>query len=364
MLVLRVKVESLTEGYRLIADVKGKTNSPLVPRNTVITREIIDVLRAFLIEEVEVEKIANTKVITEQKRMNINEPKLEKENVTIHKEEFYYNYSKVVDEFQKEFKKWQAGIDIDIYTIRKNIIPLFEEFLAQPYHLLLLHKYGENKEYFFHHAVATALISGLIAKKLDLPRSDTNQVILAAILSNCGMAKLDVQLMRKTIYTEAEQKELRKHPGISYKMVQDIPSLNTAAKLAILQHEEREDGSGFPFGEKSDRIHLYAKIIACSDEYYKMVWEPETMQKNISLNVIEKMDHEIFGKININVLEALKACIAQYAVDMNVKLSNKNTGKVVFVDLNHPSRPVIKLENDGKIISLNEVQKLQIIDIY
>mgnify|MGYP001164604621 CR=1 FL=1 len=363
---MRVKVESLTEGYRLIADVKGKTNLPLVPRNTVITREIIDVLRAFLIEEVEVEKIAYTKVITEQKRTNINEPNMEKETeiVTMQKEEFYYNYSKVVEEFRKEFKKWQAGIDIDIYTIRKNIIPLFEEFLALPYHLLLIHKYGENGKYFFHQAVAIALISGLIAKKLDLPRSDTNQVILAAILSNCGMAKLDVQLMRKTVHTEAEQKELRKHPGISYKMVQDIPSLNTAAKLAILQHEEREDGSGFPFGEKSERIHLYAKIIACSDEYYKMVWDPETMQKNIPLNVIEKMDHEIFGKININVLEALKACIAQYAVDMNVRLSNKDTGKIVFVDLNHPSRPVIKLENGGEIISLNEEQKLQIIDIY
>ena len=67
---MRVKVESLTEGYRLIADVRGKTNLPRAPE-PVITREIIDVLRAFLIEEVEVEKIAYTKVITEQKERTL-----------------------------------------------------------------------------------------------------------------------------------------------------------------------------------------------------------------------------------------------------------------------------------------------------
>ena len=35
-------------------------------------------------------------------------------------------------------------------------------------------------------------------------------------------------------------------------MVQHIPSLKEGAKVAILQHHERLDGSGYPFGVKSE----------------------------------------------------------------------------------------------------------------
>ena len=51
----------------------------------------------------------------------------ETEIVTMQKEEFYYNLFEVVEEFRKEFKTWQAGIDIDIYTIRRILIPLLEK---------------------------------------------------------------------------------------------------------------------------------------------------------------------------------------------------------------------------------------------
>ena len=51
---MKVKVSELKEGYRLLEDVTSLTKYPIVPKNTVITDEIIEVLKAFLIEEVNV----------------------------------------------------------------------------------------------------------------------------------------------------------------------------------------------------------------------------------------------------------------------------------------------------------------------
>mgnify|MGYP001947115492 CR=1 FL=1 len=347
-------------------DVKGKTGKPIVPRNTLITGEIIDVLQAFLIDEVDVEEVDYNKTTTKMNKDGKHEDtkQVVQPVPSLQKGEFVDHYLQVVDQLKKEFKKWQAGIDVDVLTIRKNIIPLFDHFLKNPYHLLVIHKYGQKQDDFYLHAISTALISGLIAKKLDFPKSDANQVVLAAVLSNCGMAKLDPVLMKKSFYTEIEEKEIRKHPGFSYKMVQDIPSLNQGAKLAILQHEEREDGSGYPFGEKGDRIHPYAKIIACSDEYYKIFRNPKNSRTTTPFQAIEKLESECFGKIAIDVIDALKTSIAQYAVDVNVLLSNHMAGKIVFVDLNSLSQPVVRLEEDGQIISLHEQPQLKIIDVF
>lgn len=362
---MKIKVTSLTEGFRLSNDVEGKTKEPIVPRNTVITKEIIEVLRAFLIDEVEVERVEDVKTAKREGREKRTEETQRDEQLVamIQTDEFVTNYLQVVEQFKIEFKKWQSGKDVDVFTIRNSLIPLFEDIIEHPHHLLFIHKYGNKKDYLFHHAVATALISGMIARKLNLPKSDTNQVVLATVLSNSGMAKLEPYIVTKTSFTEAEQSEIRKHPVLSFKMVQHIPSLNHGAKLATLQHEEREDGSGFPFGEKGDRIHSYAKIIACSDEYYKIVYSPEDFGKTTPFAAIEKMEINCFGKIDIGVLEALKACMAQYAVAVDVQLSNEKAGTIVFVDPNNLAQPVVRLKENGQIISLAERTDLTIDDI-
>src|SRR5690606_37653845 len=56
--IMKVKVDALTEGVRLVNDVMGKTTEPIVPRNTIVTKKIIEVLQAFSIEEVDVEQVS------------------------------------------------------------------------------------------------------------------------------------------------------------------------------------------------------------------------------------------------------------------------------------------------------------------
>lgn len=352
--IMKVKVDTLTEGVRLVNDVMGKTTEPIVPRNTIVTKKIIEVLQAFSIEEVDVEQVSPVDSYRKEDSLKPSErisPDSEIESPRM-ENEFLNDYNEAVKLFKKEFKKWQAGINVEIYTIRNSIIELFEQFSKNAQQLVFLHNYGKKEEYFFHHAVATALISGAVARNMHLRKSEINQVILATILSNCGMAKLDPKLLSKEKWTDVDKKEYLKHPGMSYKMVEHIPSLSTAAKLAILQHEEREDGTGFPFGEQSKKIHPFAKIIACSDLYYQIVWNPFSFEKKTSFAAIDQLEYESFGKYDIHTVKALIECIAKYAIELDVQLSNGITGKIVYVDSNHPSRPVIKLEGSGQIISL------------
>ena len=88
-------------------------------------------------------------------------------------------------------------------------------------------------------------------------------------------------------------------------MIQDSPLLKSELKLAIFQHHERLDGSGYPKGEKLDNISVYSQIIAVADVYHAMTSERIYRAKSSPFKVLEMIREEEFGKYNIEVVHAL-----------------------------------------------------------
>ena len=84
-------------------------------------------------------------------------------------------------------------------------------------------------------------------------------------MADAGLAKTEVTI-------DSSQAD-RKHPIRSYEMIKNEPTLTDHAKLAIVQHHERLDGSGFPMQLQADKIHPYAQIIAVSDRYFTLLLE-------------------------------------------------------------------------------------------
>ena len=112
-------------------------------------------------------------------------------------------------------------------------------------------------KYIAHHSIAVGIISGAIAKKLRYPPGQINQIATAGLMADVGMAKVDVKIREKKSYlTETDFSEIKKHTIYSFQMIKDSPLLKPEMKLAIFQHHERLDGSGYPKGEKMESISL------------------------------------------------------------------------------------------------------------
>ncbi|WAA12304.1 HD-GYP domain-containing protein [Fervidibacillus halotolerans] len=361
---MKVKVIDLKEGYRIIEDVKGLTKYPIVPKKTMVTEEIIKVLKAFSIEEVNVERVANRKInekILEKKQWekNSNRP-LE---IKDHRNSFFHQYVKAVESYKNQFTNWQAGTPININRVRQMMIPLIEALENHPIQLLLLQNYVKKSDYLFHHAVSTGLISAYIAKRLNLEKGDIIQITLAGCLSDCGMAKVNPEILQRETLTEEEKEEIKMHTTYSYKMVKNIPSLNAAAKLAVFQHHERLDGSGYPLGEKGDRIHLYAKIIAISDVYHAVVCDRVYKEKKSPFQALEILNYEQIGQFDLKIVKTFTSSIISFSLNEYVKLSNGQTARVIYIHHHDPTRPVVKIEESGEIISLGKNKELYIKEI-
>ena len=115
------------------------------------------------------------------------------------------------------------------------------------------------------HQRRVAELAVAIARRMVLPRDKVRAVELAGILHDIGKIRVPTSIMnRPGKLLETERELLKIHPKVGYELLKKIPFPLPVAEI-VLQHHEREDGSGYPFQLKGDQILLEARILAVAD---------------------------------------------------------------------------------------------------
>lgn len=295
---MRVLVRELQAGCILIEDVYGMANRPIIPRQTILTKELIMILKAFLVPSVEINSVLvdGTSLIPEGDALQSDE-----------EQEFIAEFLHAAKESKREFKLWQSGVPVNITRIRTILLPLLDKIEVNPDMVFLLYQLSNEEEYLHQHMIAVGLISAFIASKLKFSKGEIVQTALAGFLADCGMSKIESNvLQKKSPLTAKEYDEIKSHASYSYNMVKNIPSLSEGAKVAIIQHHERMDGSGYIFGLKEGKIHPKAKIVAAADIFHAMTSERLYRSKQSPYKVLELMKQDYFGKFDLAVINALE----------------------------------------------------------
>jgi len=119
--------------------------------------------------------------------------------------------------------------------------------------------------YTFNHSEHVARLSVSIGNVLELPGISHKKLQQAAIMHDIGKIGVDEQILRKNgRLTPQEFMEIKKHPVIGARIVQQVPFLEDVIPV-ILHHHERFDGNGYPEGIKGEEIPLTARIVMVAD---------------------------------------------------------------------------------------------------
>lgn len=120
-------------------------------------------------------------------------------------------------------------------------------------------------EYELCHPLNVAIVSGLIAKKLEFSQQSCDHVILAALLHDIG--KLRINLADSEALLTMNEEEVKDHPVLGYRMIREEFELPEEIAKVALEHHENNDGSGYPQGLSSDYISEYSQIINVANYY-------------------------------------------------------------------------------------------------
>jgi HD-GYP domain-containing protein (c-di-GMP phosphodiesterase class II) len=359
---MKIKTSQVKVGHMLVQDVFSMTNEPIVNKNTILNENHLRVLMRFNIEEIDVISDSNRGQSNLSSRAAVHSEialasEIETATIKIVDKEddlsFPVMYLQTVKRYKQLFTNWQSGSSIDMLDVRQAVLQILQEGTNFPREMLLLHHYATRDDYIYHHAVSVGILSTFLAKKLNYSSGDCIQIGLAGVLSDCGMAKVQPSLLKKSgALSPSEFDEVKKHTIHGYNLLKKIPSIKEGVLHGVLQHHEREDGSGYPLKVQSSKLHPFSKILAVADVYLAMTAERPYRSKQSPFKVLEMMMKDQFGKFDHQVMRALISGLSTFSVGSKVKLSNKEIGEIIFIEDHYPTRPMVKLDNNNEILAL------------
>ncbi|MCL1836337.1 MAG: HD-GYP domain-containing protein [Treponema sp.] len=267
-------------------------------------------------------------------------------------ERFYARFQRYTESL---FDKAERDEGLSLNSIAENIKNACD--FVREYHRYLMRAQRHiepvrDEDYLVSHTVRSTIITIIIGIYLKLPTHRLIELGTAALLHDIGMIKLpEESYLNSKSLSEHEKKQIYAHPVLAYNILKahDFP---LTVSVAVLEHHERENGTGYPQQLRGEKISLYAKIIgvACSYEAISAKRLHREARSGHS-GMLELLKNE-GKKYDDTIVRALVYSLSIYPIGLYVMLSSGRKGQVVDVNPENPRFPIVQvfgeLMPDGK----------------
>lgn len=229
--------------------------------------------------------------------------------------------------------------------------------------IAVLHRIKSHNSYTFGHCLNVAIIAGAIGKWLGFSGTDLKDIILAGLLHDIGKIFISTKILDKpSKLSEEEMKIMKTHSTCGFQLLNDCNEISQGVKLGILQHHERQDGSGYPKQLTGKNIHTYANIIAIADVYDAMSTKRVYRKQLPPFVVIETIIEQMYKKLDPTICLIFLENIRRFMIGSLVLLNDGRQAKIVLLNELLRTRPIIQLDN-GDLIDLEQNKQLEIVSM-
>ena len=360
-----ISVSALREGITYTSDLMVDSSFLLLPKTAEMTDDIIKALRQWGFDEVlsegsvslggdigvskdddnehetQKEKISNNlkKVIEDSKHSAVGNSDIARMELVRSVYEEYMNYIESV------FTHYATHKEIDQEELSDTVQDLCIFIKEHRRYILRVNATieSENRNFLIIHTMRTTVLCLAIALQLHLPLSKMIELGVTSILHEIGMLRLPPQLyMTSKKLSVREKAQISKHTLLGYTIIKDL-NFGLSIQLGVLEHHEKENGTGYPRRLTGDKISSNAKIIAVACTY-EAISSPRSYKDEKStfdalLELLQNKEHSYDG----SVIKALLYTVSLYPIGTFVYLSNRKIAEVIDTNPDNPKTPVVQL---------------------
>ena len=155
------------------------------------------------------------------------------------------------------------------------------------------------------HSERVTQTSVALARELNLPEREIDNIEYAALLHDIGKIGIDERILGKNDeLTGKEFERIKEHTIIGAKIIKPVDFLKDSYK-AIYHHHEKYNGKGYPDGLKSEDIPILARIIAVADAYDAMDSDRPYRKKLNKDKILKELKDQSGKEFDPEVVKAL-----------------------------------------------------------
>lgn len=347
-----VFLKDLSPGMHVGMDVYNIQNQLILPKDTVLTTDIIERIQTYDIPYVKI-------TVEEEETINPNLSYLERLKRT-----------KKFKEFRREFLQNIAGIEDEFNDVVTKHTPLKADKLLERTASLFSKTDGTNifgmlrnmRDYddsTYVHCLNVSLLCNVMGQWLNFSESDLETLVLAGLLHDIGKLTIPDSIIKKPgKLTKEEFDIIKTHPIKGFEILRD-QSLPEPVKYAALMHHERCDGSGYPYGLPYEKINRFARLVSIADVYDAMTATRVYRNSLSPFTVVDVFQNEGLQKYDPECILVFLEHIVDTYLNNKVLLSNGHVGEIVLINKQALSRPLIRLE-DNEFVDLTAYKELTI----
>ncbi len=269
---------------------------------------------------------------------------------------------RAVEKLRALFARIEAGVPVLLADFNPILEDLIERLAGYPTRFTQLALLCPRREdYLPDHAYTTAVLVMAIADRLNWPLVDIRQVALAALLSDLGMLLVPHRIRTgASELSDIDRGRVNRHPAFSLVMMQAFDAVPPIVRLAAVQHQERENGSGYPRGIHRGAICDYARVLAVADAFAATTEPRHYRQRKMPYLAVEEMVRGAAALMFWTpAVRAMVQAAGLFPVGSYIKLSDGRNAHVIAANPRHTGRPTVQpLDEigavDGLILDLTD----------
>ena len=179
--------------------------------------------------------------------------------------------------------------------------------MKDPKAYLLLSKLSDHDPYTLRHSVGVSVHAIILAKKLGISdENELNEVGIAGLLHDIGKTKVKREIINKEgPLNDIEWEEMRSHPREGYDIIKNHPNLSERTKLAVLEHHEDRDGTGYPQKVPLSTTDLFSRIVAISDIFNALTTDRSYSKAKLPFEAFQLMKDKLSKKFDEDLFQKL-----------------------------------------------------------
>lgn len=270
-------------------------------------------------------------------------------------------YQSCEEAIQESLANLRTNGEVDTQKVTGAVTSMTASIQRNPDAMMLLNTLRKKGAYELGRAMDTSVLMITFGRFLQYPKEHLEILGIAGMMLDLGKTKLpDALLQKKEMLTPDEYELVKAHVLNSVELVRSAEGLPPGIDDIIVQHHERQDGSGYPRGLKGEEITIEGAIAGLADSFSALTSARGYAEQSSPSNALSLL-HKLRGKLFHDALvEQFIQCIGIYPVGSVVEMNTGEVGIVVAQNLVRRLQPRVMLifDHDWKPLAAQTILDL------